>query len=215
MLYSIIHKLPIWQDIKESTRNVQTFILATIIYIVLVGTIQSGVFDNTQYGNFLRNNIYSIWMIDALYLAISYYYESSEQHDEEDNNIIKKRVEEEQLRLENMTEQQNVLNNQSLRRKIFTKSDEIYSEVRPDPHKKVNKVRKVNNVIVEEIPQTKSPNNKPIEEELIQNNESIEEEPIQNNASVKEEPIKKEPLQNNNGLPKIEEESDDIPIYQS
>lgn len=192
MLYSLIHNLPLWTDKPESIRNIYTFALTTTIYVFAVVILQSGALDNTKYGNFLKNNIYSIWAIDSIYLGISYYYENNhaEEDKQESNNEFQNKVKTELDRLHkqrNMAEEKKRIESQ-MRKKIFNKHGHVFSE----------------SVQKKEETQNKKPKNIP---------EKLKPVPEQNKMTIKEkvEEHKIEPKKESEK--ESEKQEDDIQIY--
>ena len=146
---------------------------------------------------FLKNNIYSIWAIDSIYLGISYYYENNhaEEDNAEPNNEFQNKVKTELDKLHkqrNMAEEKKRIESQ-MRKKIFNKHGHVFSE---SAQKK-------------EEPQNKEPQNipkkiKPVPEK---NKMTIKEKESEKDNKIKTEPKSEHQKQ------EIIKEEDDIQIY--
>lgn len=72
MFYYIIHNLPIWTDLPNGKRNVRTFLLGTVCYILLHALLFSKIGEEKHYIKLFRNYIYYLWAADAIAMAVIY-----------------------------------------------------------------------------------------------------------------------------------------------
>jgi hypothetical protein len=72
MFYYLFHKLPLWRDLPDSKRNIRTFLLGTIVYILFHAFLFSKYSEINHNIKLYRNYIYYLWVADALGMAVIY-----------------------------------------------------------------------------------------------------------------------------------------------
>ena len=224
MIYSLIHKLPLWTNIGESKRNVQTFMLSTMIYIIFASILHSGALNKTKYGRFLKQNIYSIWLIDVLYLGVSYHYDTKNEEIENIENLEDNTEIHDDTSMIHSYSNENEKNNSiesshvneknpeesKIRKTIFNKDNKIYSEIKP-VNTTTSNINNTNEYDYENNNEITNNNDK----QMLYNQE-------ENNNTNKIEFIEKSyeddediPIYNKSDNIENESNNEDIPIYNN
>lgn len=79
MFYYLIHHLPLWSKMANGKRNVRTFLLGTVCYILFHAYLFSAIGSKNPKIVKFRPYIYYLWITDAISMAVLYkkYYKKT------------------------------------------------------------------------------------------------------------------------------------------
>lgn len=72
MFYYLFHHIPLWKDLPDSKRNIRTFLIGTVMYILFHAFLFSKYSEINHNIKLFRNYIYYLWVADALAMAVIY-----------------------------------------------------------------------------------------------------------------------------------------------